>query len=886
VSGAGDADNASFTIVGDVLKTAARFNYEAKDSYSIRIRSTDSSGLFTEKTFTISVTDVVEIPPTVTNVFIAGGDGRFSKGIVMVSVAFSSPVLVDTTGGIPTLTLETGAVDRVIEYSRGSGTATLEFSYTIQPGDTSEDLDYASSAALALNGATIRDANDTDAVLTLPAPGAAGSIGANNQIAIDTTAPTIALSARERDLANNALRVVGVDLDEPLFGFDHTADLRLTRNGQPVSLAGAAWTGSNLQYAFDPFATFNTLPGVYELRLTAAGITDIAGNPLAADVVLSWTVGVAPTDIALSASSVRENLPAGTVVGTFSTTDADIGDSFVYALVSGTGAADNASFSIVGNELRTTKIFSVAAQPSHAIRVQSTDAAGFTTVKTFTITVAGKPGAPAGVAGTVGNASVSLAWRAPASDGGSPITNYVIEYSSNNGTRWTTFDRSASPALSATVTGLTNGLRYVFRVSAVNAAGTGAPSVNSAVVTPQPIPGAPTGLTTLPGDARVTLMWKAPPASGGPAVRDYVVEYSTTDGGTWTIFRDGLSTATAATVTGLTNGVQYVFRVSAVNSAGTGAVSLTSAAVAPRRAPNSPTGPTAVPGDGRAVVSWTAPANNGGAAITDYIVQVSTNGTTWTTFNDGTSTATTATVTNLVNGRAYMFRVLAVNVAGSSLPSTATTRVTPVTVPGSPTAVRGSFVNGEVRVTWAAPSATGGTPLTDYVVSYSIDNGTTWTTVADGKSTATSATIMNLDLGKTYLFRVAAVNAAGTGIPSASSAPLTPVVFAPANARIGAVEFGSTPLGYAFRDGGSLRHVTNAGRHVAAGFLGTGWTMRAVWASGTGYQAFWADRTGRNAVWTLDATGRFISTRTLTPAQLGQLETTTNFDLNGNGRNG
>lgn len=66
VSGTGSTDNASFTISGNKLLTSVVFNYETKTSYSIRVRSTDQGGLYTEKTFTISVTDVYEDPPGVT----------------------------------------------------------------------------------------------------------------------------------------------------------------------------------------------------------------------------------------------------------------------------------------------------------------------------------------------------------------------------------------------------------------------------------------------------------------------------------------------------------------------------------------------------------------------------------------------------------------------------------------------------------------------------------------------------------------------------------------------------------------------------------------------------------------------------------------------------
>ena len=83
-------------------------------------------------------------------------------------------------------------------------------------------------------------------------------------------------------------------------------------------------------------------------------------------------------------------------------------------------------------------------------------------------------GAPTSVAGTSGNAQGALTWTAPTATGGSAITNYLVQYSSNSGSSWTTFSRSASTATSAAVTGLTNGTAYLFRVAAVTVMGAGA----------------------------------------------------------------------------------------------------------------------------------------------------------------------------------------------------------------------------------------------------------------------------------------------------------------------------------------------------------------------------------------------------------------------------
>lgn len=102
--------------------------------------------------------------------------------------------------------------------------------------------------------------------------------------------------------------------------------------------------------------------------------------------------------------------------------------------------------------------------------------------KTFTTTVtATAPAAPAGLSATAGNTEAALSWTA-ASNGGSAITDYLIEYSTDNST-WSTFADGTSAGTSATVTGLTNGTLYYFRVSAINTINTSSVS-STASTTP------------------------------------------------------------------------------------------------------------------------------------------------------------------------------------------------------------------------------------------------------------------------------------------------------------------------------------------------------------------------------------------------------------------
>ena len=98
--------------------------------------------------------------------------------------------------GTPQLTLETGSNDAVVDYASGTGTTTLTFNYTIGSAQNSEDLDYAATTSLALNSGTITETGGTSAAtLTLPTPGATNSLGANKALVIDTTVPTMAITA-------------------------------------------------------------------------------------------------------------------------------------------------------------------------------------------------------------------------------------------------------------------------------------------------------------------------------------------------------------------------------------------------------------------------------------------------------------------------------------------------------------------------------------------------------------------------------------------------------------------------------------------------------------------------------------------------------------------
>ena len=284
------------------------------------------------------------------------------------------------------------------------------------------------------------------------------------------------------------------------------------------------------------------------------------------------------------------------------------------------------------------------------------------------------PGAPTSVVGTPGNQQVSVAFSVPVQ-----IGTGIPTYTATSSPGGFTASGASSPLV---ITGLSNGTSYTFTVTATNNFGS-TTSAPSSAVTPAIAPSTPSAPTPTRGDTQVSLTWTAP-ANGGSAITDYLVQYSSDSGSSWTTFADGTSATTSATVTGLTNGTSYAFRIAAVNAAGTSSYSSASTSVTAAGVPVAPGAPTATAGNASVSLSWTAPSANG-SAITDYKIYYATSeGGTYTLFSDTVSTTTSVTVTGLTNGTAYYFKVAAVNAVGDGALSAASTSSTPVAPPFFP----------------------------------------------------------------------------------------------------------------------------------------------------------------------------------------------------------
>src|SRR3989454_401919 len=250
-----------------------------------------------------------------------------------------------------------------------------------------------------------------------------------------------------------------------------------------------------------------------------------------------------------------------------------------------------------------------------------------------------------------------------------PISGYMIERSTNGGTTWSIMvSNSGSTTTTYSDTGLAAGTTYTYRVSAINSVGTGSPSNSASATTLAVAPSPPTGLAaTAVSSSQISLSWAAP-NNGGSAIAGYKIERSADGGSTWaTLVANTGSTATTYPDTGLAHTTTYTYRVSGINSIGTSSASSTASATTLAVAPPSPTGLAATTVSSSQInLSWTAPADNGGSAITGYKIERSTDGgSTWSTLVANTGIAgTTYSDTGLTRGTTYTYKVSAINSVG------------------------------------------------------------------------------------------------------------------------------------------------------------------------------------------------------------------------------
>jgi len=508
-----------------------------------------------------------------------------------------------------------------------------------------------------------------------------------------------------------------------------------------------------------------------DVTLNDSGITSAPGIPTAytaspanQSVFLNWSAppdgGSIITGYTITNGSGLSLTASGTIDGNGNYSGGLVSDPSSTLLITNVTALANTAAIITGLTNGTPYTFLIKAK----------NAIGYSGTSSVTVTPAVVPGAPTNVVATAGNGNATLTWSAPSSNGGSPITSYLVIY--NPGAV------SLTSTSGQIIPGLTNGTAYTFQVYAVNIIGQSATYGQSNTVTPVTTPGQPTITSVTPGVLSATVIWTAPASDGGSSIISYTIISS--PGGITRLSSGSSIPPAGLAVTGLSAGTDYTFTVTARNAVGT-TVSAASNSVSTFAVPGAPTIGTATAGVRSATVTWTAPTTTGGTPITGYRIYDSIGNLAY----DASGNITTiATITGLANGGQYTYTVKALNIAGASIAS-ASVSVTVFDLPGVPTGLTSISGTGAATLTWIAPVNTGGTPLTGYKVydsSGNVYNSATNTFVSDSPPSiltttgAITITLAGLVNGTTYNLTIKSVNIAGISLNAGTFSSILPGV--------------------------------------------------------------------------------------------------------------
>jgi hypothetical protein len=417
---------------------------------------------------------VVADPATVSSVN-ASSNAYYNAGdTVSVNVTFSKAVAVS---GTPRLQLNSGA-SVYANYASGGGSDTLVFTYTVSAGDTSSDLDYSSTSALTLNGGTITSGG-TPATLTLPEPGAAGSLGANRNIVIDTTAPTISISAPSRTVTASSsvtYTITYTGADSVTLANNHILLQSTSTANGTVNVSG---TGTSERTVTISGITGNGSLGI-SIEPGTAG--DLAGN-LAPESGASttFTVDNTPPTVSISEPSASSTSGADvTYTITYSganTVTLSNGDVTLNSTGTATGTV-NVTGS--GSTTRTVTISSIAGNGSLGVSLASGTASDLASnpagaagpSSTFTVL-----GGPSVTTLSATNVTMSGATLLALVNPNGRVTAAVFESGTN--TAYGTVspvvlspaDGSLEQLVSVNLAGLTPSTTYHFRIGATNDGG-------------------------------------------------------------------------------------------------------------------------------------------------------------------------------------------------------------------------------------------------------------------------------------------------------------------------------------------------------------------------------------------------------------------------------
>ena len=555
----------------------------------------------------------------------------------------------------------------------------------------------------------------------------------------------------------------------------------------PLSPGGSAITDYTVEASVDAGITWAVLPDAVSILRTASfsGLTAGTAYQFRVRAINAGGPSVPSNTITLTPLSfnppsvVRSVTASARLLGAYVywSTPIDMGGGTLQSFVVDYSIDGGATYSgsvRVSSAWRNTTLTGLVGGVEHVIRVRAINEYGTSPEATVRVTPIPLvvPSAPRSLYVSVNYNAASLYWSTPSTNGGTAITGYVAQYSTDSGATWNRAATVSASIRSYAFSGLAGGTSHMFRVTAVNAVGE---SVGSNVVVATPpapsVASAPRSISGFLSGNTAYLSWSTPASNGGSVVTGYVLESSTDAGATWNTAATTTATYRSATITRLSGGVSYSFRVRAVNAVGSSAAS-NIVTLQPKLVgiPNPPSSVSATVSNTTVNVSWSR-VTSSYATISDYIVEYSVNSSsTWTVWNDGVGTATTASLTNMTPDVPVSVRIKSVNSYGTS-PASATVTVTPraaATAPSEPLNVTATTGDTRVAVRWSIPSSDGGSAITSYRA-VSSPGAFSCTT------TTNACVVTGLANGVAYTFTVTATNAVGTSPVSAVSNEVTPV---------------------------------------------------------------------------------------------------------------
>ncbi|XP_048387016.2 myomesin-2 isoform X2 [Stegostoma tigrinum] len=379
---------------------------------------------------------------------------------------------------------------------------------------------------------------------------------------------------------------------------------------------------------------------------------------------------------------------------------------------------------------------------------------------------------------------IVLSWDPPEPRGREPLV-YYVEKTMAGSSAWQRVNQeiaARSPRLA--IFDLAEGKSYEFRVFAVNKSGMSQPSASTGPVVVQDrieIPSSPSGVRCARNTKHsVVVHWT--PSKTAKDLIGYYIDSCLVGTNDWQPCNHKPVKYTRFVVHGLKNGHKYIFRVKTVNALGLSEVSQESEAItvqAALTAPSSPYGITLLDcSKDSMTLGWKAPRFTGGSDITGYYMDHrEVTDLHWHESNIKPITGRVYKVENLKEGSFYEFKISAVNLGGVGIPSDSSRpfkcEAWTMSEPGPVYDLTFCEIrNNSLVILWKAPIFTGHSPVTGYTVDICETGSDEWRTITDKAVSTRYLKVTNLEEGKSYIFRVHAVNAAGQGRPSEPSEPV------------------------------------------------------------------------------------------------------------------